>query len=65
MSGGGEPRNVFWQIGSSATLGANTTLVGSVLAYASVTFGARATLTGRALVRSAVTMDTSGVTLPP
>jgi hypothetical protein len=65
MSNGGQARNVFWQIGSSATLGTNTALVGNLLAFASITFTTGVALTGRALVRSAVTMDTNAVSVPP
>lgn len=54
--------NVFWQVGSSATLGTNTTFVGNVLALASITLNTNASLSGRALAQTgAVTMDTNTI----
>ncbi|HET6202910.1 MAG TPA: ice-binding family protein [Planctomycetota bacterium] len=61
---GGQPANVFWQVGSSATLGTGTAFVGNVVALASVTLTTGASVTGRVLARTAaVTMDTNVVTL--
>jgi hypothetical protein len=49
--------NVFWQIGSSLTTGANNTFTGNILAYTSITLGG-GTLNGRALARNgAVTIS--------
>jgi hypothetical protein len=51
---------VFWQVGSSATLGTNTAFQGNILALASITMNTGATLAGRALARNgAVTLDTN------
>lgn len=62
---GGDPCNVFWQVGSSAVLGTNTTFVGSILALTSVTAETNATVAGRLLARNgAVTLDTNTVTRP-
>ena len=59
---GGQACNVFWQIGTSATLGAGTTFAGDILALASVTLNTSATLSGRAFARNgAVTMDTNHI----
>jgi len=52
--------NVFWQIGSSATLGTGSQLIGNIMAQASVTLNTDAKVYGRALARTgAVTMDTN------
>jgi hypothetical protein len=57
---GGSPCNVFWQVGSSATLGTTTDFAGNILALASITLNTGATIAGRALARSgAVTLDTN------
>jgi type VI secretion system secreted protein VgrG len=57
VNGGGDC-GVFWQVGSSATLGTGTAFVGSVLALTSITITTGVTLSGRALARNgAVTMD--------
>ncbi len=37
LTGGAQACNVYWQVGSSATLGDSSTLVGNVLAYTSIT----------------------------
>jgi hypothetical protein len=41
--------NVFWQVGSSATIGGSSTFEGTILANTSITVGASATITGRML----------------
>jgi type VI secretion system secreted protein VgrG len=53
----------FWQVGSSATLGAATAFEGHILALASITVGAGASIvSGSALARNgAVTLDTNNV----
>jgi hypothetical protein len=62
---GGTACNVFWQVGSSATLGTTTQFAGSILALASITLNTGASVAGRALARNdgAVTMDTNNVTI--
>ena len=73
VNNGGATCNVFWQIGSSATLGTGSTVAGNILALTSITMTTGARLFGRALARNgAVTLDTnttnasvcSGVTPP-
>ena len=57
--------NVFWQVGSSATLGTSSTFAGTILALTSITIATAANLTGRALARNgAVTLDTNSITAP-
>ena len=59
---GGSPCNVFWQVGSSATLGTTTSFAGNILALASITVTTGASVTGRALaLNGAVTLDTNAV----
>ncbi len=60
---GAQSCNVFWQVGSSATLGANSTLRGNLLAFTSITVGAALEVDGRTMaINGAVTMDTSTIT---
>src|SRR5579859_272868 len=60
--GGGSNCNVWWQVGSSATLGTTTAFVGNILALQSITLTTSATVNGRALARNgAVTLDTNTV----
>jgi type VI secretion system secreted protein VgrG len=61
---GGRAGNVFWQVGSAATLGTRTTFTGTILAYSSITMNTGASLSGRALARAGVTMDTNDVHVP-
>ncbi len=59
---GGADCNVFWQVGSSATLGTTTAFKGNLVALASITLDTGATLSGRAFARTAaVTLDTNDV----
>lgn len=59
---GGSNCNVFWQIGSSATLGTDSAFAGNVMAYASIGLSGGASISGRALAKNgAVTMDTNQV----
>ncbi|HEV7663920.1 MAG TPA: ice-binding family protein [Chloroflexota bacterium] len=61
---GASPSNVFWQVGSSATLGTSTAFVGNILALTSITLNTGTVLSGRALARNgAVTLDTNTVGL--
>jgi serine protease AprX len=65
LANGAQACNVFWQVGSSATLGSGTDFAGNVLAQASITMNAGVQLTGRALARTAaVTMIDDTVTAP-
>ena len=52
QDGIGNPCNVFWQVGSSATIGSGTPFIGNIMAGASITLNA-ATLNGRALASTA------------
>ena len=62
---GASPCNVFWQVGSSATLGTDSVFVGTVLALESISATTRATIEGRLLARNgAVTLDTNTITRP-
>jgi len=65
VTGGASACNVFWQVGSSATLGVGSTMVGTVMALASISTGTATTVAGRLLARTgAVTLDTTAFTLP-
>jgi hypothetical protein len=57
LSGGALASNIFWQVGSSATLGTTSVFKGTVIAMQSITMNTGATLDGRILAR------TGGVTM--
>ncbi|HEY0654205.1 MAG TPA: ice-binding family protein [Chryseosolibacter sp.] len=52
LSGGAQAKNVFWQVGSSATIGDFTTFKGNVLALTSITMNSGAVAAGRMLARN-------------
>jgi len=60
---GGSNSGIYWNVGSSATLGTTTTFVGNILADQSITLNNRANiLCGRAIaLNAAVTMDTNTI----
>jgi hypothetical protein len=61
---GAQAKNVFWQVGSSATIGAN--FVGAIMANQSVTLNPGVTLTGRALANdAAVTLSGDNIVTAP
>ncbi len=63
--GSAQACNVFWQVGSSATLGTNTSFVGSVLALTSASVQTGTTVSGRVLARNGqVSLDTNTITRP-
>jgi hypothetical protein len=62
---GAQECNVFWQVGSSATLGTGSDFTGNILALTSITVTNSVTVHGRALARNgAVTLDTDTFTSP-
>jgi hypothetical protein len=52
LSGGANANNIFWQTGSSATIGDGTSFKGNILALTSITMNSGATATGRMLARN-------------
>jgi len=60
---GAQACNVFWQVGSSATLGTGTRFVGTVMAAETITANTAATIHGRLLAQTAaVNLDTNTIT---
>ncbi len=56
---------MFWQVGSSATIGSNSAFAGNIMALTSISMTTGATLNGSALARNgAVTLDTNLITKP-
>jgi uncharacterized protein (TIGR03437 family) len=63
LAGQANPANIFWQVGSSATIGSTSVFQGNILAQADITMVTGSRLAGRALARAgAVTVDTGGGT---
>ncbi|MCX6992379.1 MAG: ice-binding family protein [Kiritimatiellaeota bacterium] len=65
LTGGAQAKNIFWQVGSSATLGTYSIFKGTIMAQASVTMGNYSIMDGRALARTgAVTFNGNSGSLP-
>jgi hypothetical protein len=65
LTGGAQASNIFWVVGSSATLGTTSVFKGTIMAYASITITTGATVDGRALAEvGAVTLDSNIITKP-
>jgi hypothetical protein len=66
LIGGAKPSQIFWQVGSSATIGTGSAFYGTILANTSITIVSGATLNGRALAGAvsgtgAVTLDNNTI----
>jgi hypothetical protein len=65
LTDGASPCNVFWKVGSSATLGSGTAFEGNVMALTSITLNSGVTVLGRALARNGeVTLINDVLTAP-
>jgi hypothetical protein len=65
LKNGALAENIWWAIGSSATLGFHSSLYGSVLAAVSITVNHDAVIVGRTLALAAVSYESAGmITLP-
>jgi len=70
LAGGAKASNIFWQVGSSATIDTTTIFKGNVLAAVSITLNAGAVVEGRMFAGSdgtasgAVTLDSNTITVP-
>ena len=65
LENGAQATNVYWQVGSSATLGTTTAFDGSIIAEQSITLNTGASLMGRALaLTAAVNLNDNLITIP-
>ena len=63
MINSGRDCNVFWQVGSSGTLGTGTEFAGNILALTSITANSNANISGRVLAKAAVTIDGNNISI--
>lgn len=62
LTNGAQACNVFWQVGSSATLGSGTSFIGNIMADQSITDNGGSTVNGRFLARiAAVTLNNTTI----
>ena len=65
LAGGAKASNIFWQVGTAATLGTTSVMHGTLMADQAITLMTGASLTGRALARiGAVNLDTNAIVRP-
>jgi hypothetical protein len=66
LSGGAQAKNIFWQVGRSATIGNYTIFKGNILALTSITMNSHATVQGRMLARNgAIVMTHTNIISKP
>lgn len=63
LTGGAQAKNVFWQVGSSATIGDETSFKGNILALTSITMGSGSVAIGRMLAINGAVVMTSTNTI--
>lgn len=65
LTGSAQASNVFWQVGSSATLNAGTDFAGNILALTSISLGNAASIDGRLLaINGEVTLINNAISVP-
>ena len=66
LSGGAQAANVFWQVGSSATIGGSSVFKGNILAHTSITMNSSGTVLGGRLLamHGAVALDANTISVP-
>jgi hypothetical protein len=65
LAGSAQAKNIFWQVGTQATLGTGVIFHGTIMADASVTMDTGATLNGRALAfTGTIALDQNTITVP-
>ncbi|MDP9001286.1 MAG: ice-binding family protein [Myxococcota bacterium] len=65
LAGGAQAKNIFWQVGTAASIGTTSVIQGTIMADQAITMATGATLNGRALAHSgAVALDTNAIVKP-
>jgi len=65
LTGGAQASNIFWQVGTSVTLGTTTVFKGIIMADQSISLNTGATIEGRLLARiGAVTLNSNTIVAP-
>jgi len=64
ISGGGQPKNVFWQVAGAVNLGTTSHAEGIVLCKTAIVLETGASINGRLLAQTAVNLASNAVTQP-
>jgi hypothetical protein len=64
LSGGAQPKNIFWQTFGQLNIGTTAHFEGIVLCQTAIVLATGASVNGRLLAQTAVTLDQSTVTQP-
>lgn len=64
LAGGAQPRNIFWQVGTSATIGTFAVFYGTIMASTAIVMETSSSMEGRAFSSTAVTFNGTGGSLP-
>lgn len=65
LAGGAQQKNIFWLVGTSATLGGTSVFHGTLMADQTITVGGAASVTGRVLAKvAAVGLNANAIVLP-
>ncbi len=64
LIGGAQPKNIFWQVAGTVTIGTGSHFEGIILSQTGITFQTGASMNGRALAQTAVILDANAITKP-
>ena len=64
LTGGAQPKNIFWQVAGTVTVGTTAHFEGIILSMTGITFQTGASMNGRALAQTAVILDANAITKP-
>ncbi len=64
LTGGAQPKNIFWQVAGQSTLAPGSHFEGNILSQTAITFQTGASMNGRALAQTLVALDGNAITKP-
>ncbi|MBK5279978.1 MAG: DUF3494 domain-containing protein [Bacteroidia bacterium] len=64
LIGGAQPKNIFWQVAGTVTIGTTAHFEGVILSQTGITFQTGASFKGRALAQTVVILDGNAITMP-
>ncbi len=64
LSGGAQPKNIFWQVAGEVTIHADAHFEGIILGQTGITLQTQASMDGRAFAQSLIALDNNAITAP-